>query len=80
MRIGIVVDSACDLPREFLDQHGVLIMPMSSDGGGPITDARARDELSLLEDRVNENRLVVNEGHFFDSWGRRMTVVEAQPH
>lgn len=59
---------------------GVLIMPMSSDGGGPITDARARDELSLLEDRVNENRLVVNEGHFFDSWGRRMTVVEAQPH
>ena len=30
MRIGIVVDSACDLPREFLDQHGVLIMPITA--------------------------------------------------
>ena len=29
MRIGIVVDSACDLPREFLDQHGVLVMPIT---------------------------------------------------
>lgn len=29
MRIGIVVDSACDLPRDFLDQHGVLVMPIT---------------------------------------------------
>lgn len=56
---------------------GVLIMPVSDSGGGPIADARASEELSALEERVNENRLVVNEGHFFDSWGRRMKVVEA---
>ncbi len=29
MRIGIVVDSACDLPREFIDQHAVQIMPIT---------------------------------------------------
>jgi len=56
---------------------GVVIVPVSGAGGGPIEDFRARDELNTLEDRVNENRLVVNEGHFFDSWGRRMKVVEA---
>ncbi len=28
MKIGIVVDSACDLPRGFLDEHGVRIMPV----------------------------------------------------
>lgn len=29
MRIGIVVDSACDLPRDFLDANGVLVMPIT---------------------------------------------------
>ena len=29
MRIGIVVDSACDLPREFIDQHAIQIMPIT---------------------------------------------------
>lgn len=29
MRIGIVVDSACDLPREFLDRHDVVVMPIT---------------------------------------------------
>ena len=29
MRIGIVVDSACDLPKDFLEQHGVLVMPIT---------------------------------------------------
>lgn len=29
MRIGIVVDSACDLPREFLVEHGVVVMPIT---------------------------------------------------
>lgn len=56
---------------------GVFIMPVSDSKGGPIEDARAREELRALEDRVNENRMVVNEGHFFDTWGRRMKVEEA---
>lgn len=56
---------------------GVLIMPVSDENGGPIEDHRAAEELRALEDRVNENRMVVNEGHFFDNWGRRMLVEPA---
>jgi hypothetical protein len=56
---------------------GVLIMPVSDDNGGPIEDHRAAEELRALEDRVNEDRMVVNEGHFFDTWGRRMKVEPA---
>lgn len=29
MRIGLVVDSACDLPRAYLDEHKVTILPIS---------------------------------------------------
>ncbi len=29
MRIGIVTDSACDLPKEFIDEHNIVIMPIS---------------------------------------------------
>lgn len=29
MRIGILVDSACDLPRDFLDANGVLVLPIA---------------------------------------------------
>ncbi|MBN9581815.1 MAG: hypothetical protein J0G37_09995, partial [Afipia sp.] len=56
---------------------GVLIMPVSDERGGPLEDHRAAEELHALEDRVNENRMVVNEGHFFDTWGRRMKVEPA---
>ena len=29
MRIGIVVDSACDLPGEYLRQHGITVLPIT---------------------------------------------------
>jgi DegV family protein with EDD domain len=29
MRIGLVVDSACDLPREFIEQHNIVILPIT---------------------------------------------------
>jgi DegV family protein with EDD domain len=29
VRIGIVIDSACDLPRNFIEQHGLEIMPIN---------------------------------------------------
>lgn len=29
MRIGLVVDSGCDLPKSFIDEHGILILPVS---------------------------------------------------
>jgi len=59
---------------------GVLIMPVSDKDGGPIEDHRAEEELRALEERVNEDRMVVNEGHFFDNWGRRMKVEPATSH
>ncbi|UWN49894.1 Fatty acid-binding protein [Alcanivorax sp. ALC70] len=29
MRIGLVVDSGCDLPKSFIEEHGILILPVS---------------------------------------------------
>ncbi|MDT0616988.1 DegV family protein [Salinisphaera sp. P385] len=29
MRIGLVVDSGCDLPRSFIDEHNILVLPIS---------------------------------------------------
>lgn len=29
MRVGLVVDSACDLPKEFLEQHRIEILPIA---------------------------------------------------
>lgn len=58
---------------------GVLIVPVSDADGGPVEDIVARTELRTLEKRVIEDRTVINEGHFFDKWGRRMKIEEAQP-
>lgn len=40
MRIGVIVDSACDLPHEFIQQHGIHILPVtfSLDGQTVIDD------------------------------------------
>lgn len=29
MRIGIVVDSCCDLPKDFIDEHKIVVMPIT---------------------------------------------------
>src|SRR3546814_11806258 len=29
MRIGLVVDSACDLPKEFIERHDIDILPIA---------------------------------------------------
>lgn len=57
---------------------GVVIMPLADDDGGPVEDSAARAALRALEKRVIEDRMVINEGHFFDKWGRRMKIEEAQ--
>lgn len=36
MRIGIVIDSACDLPPAFIAQHGLEIMPINLKIGGEL--------------------------------------------
>ena len=28
MRIGLVVDSGCDLPKDFIDANNILVMPV----------------------------------------------------
>jgi hypothetical protein len=58
---------------------GVLLELLSADEGGPVADAHARNALRVLEQRVAEDRLVINEGHFFDKWGRRLRIEEALP-
>ncbi len=57
---------------------GAMLMPMRDENGGLFEDAHARSELRLLEKRIIEDRLVLNEGHFFDKWGRRLKIEEAQ--
>jgi hypothetical protein len=44
--------------------------------GGPLDTVAARLLLREQEARVAEDRMVINEGHFFDAWGRRMRIDE----
>ena len=57
---------------------GVVFHTLSTDGGGPVSDEAARAGLRVLEKRIVEDRMTINEGHFFDNWGRRMKIEEAQ--
>lgn len=58
---------------------GVSFFPVL-DADGPIENAEARARLRQLESRLTEDRLVLNEGAFFDSWGRKMKIEEIAPH
>lgn len=41
MRIGIVVDSACDLPQDFIERHAIRILPITIHlPGGDLVDVR----------------------------------------
>jgi len=53
---------------------GAAFFPTRADGGGPIDDALARTRLRSLEAELDRNRLIINEGEFFDVWGRRIRV------
>ena len=63
-----------------VEWDGVVLFPVVDDDGGPLNDAEARVQLAAYEKLVIENRLTINEGHFFDKWGRRMKIEEAQAH
>jgi hypothetical protein len=47
--------------------------------GGPLDNASARVLLIEQEAKVAADRLAINEGRFFDVWGRRMSVEEVSP-
>ncbi|MFT4256496.1 MAG: DegV family protein [Pseudoxanthomonas sp.] len=48
MRIGIVVDSCCDLPHEYFEQHDIVILPITARIGEAVL-ADHRDEEATLE-------------------------------
>lgn len=55
---------------------GAAFFPVVAPKGGPLDNPRARLCLRDLESRLDQDRLVLNEGHFFDKWGRRLTIEE----
>jgi hypothetical protein len=52
--------------------------PITAKDGGPVDNATARLRLRMLETKVEDDPLTLNEGHFFDSWGRRLRIDEVQ--
>ena len=60
------------------DWSGACFFPVTAKNGGPLDNPTARLKLRELETRVDEDRLVLNEGHFFDKWGRRLKIEEMQ--
>ena len=58
---------------------GVVLFPETTDGHGPIPDMLARIRLRDVEARIAEDPIHINDGHFFDRWGRRMKIEETVP-
>src|SRR5262245_16736030 len=54
---------------------GAAFFPTKEDGGA-LDNPTARLRLRELEQRIENDRLVLNEGHFFDKWGRRLKIDE----
>lgn len=55
---------------------GASFFPVTSPHGGALDNPNARLRLRELETRLDDNPLVLNEGNFFDKWGRRLKVEE----
>jgi hypothetical protein len=58
---------------------GAAFFPVTATHGGPLDNPAARLKLRDLEARLDADRLVLNQGHFFDKWGRRMKIEEVTP-
>jgi hypothetical protein len=56
---------------------GAAFFPVTASDGGPLDNPSARVRLRALEERVDQNRLILNDGHFFDRLGRRLMIEEA---
>lgn len=55
---------------------GAAFFPARDAEGDPLDNTLARIRLREVELRLDEDRLVLNEGHFFDKWGRRLQIEE----
>lgn len=58
---------------------GAAFFPVTAAHGGPLDNPAARLKLRELEARLDADRLLLNQGHFFDKWGRRMKIEEVTP-
>jgi len=58
------------------DWNGACFFPLVAEAGVPLDNPTARLRLRALEARIDEDRLVLNEGHFFDQKGRRLQIEE----
>lgn len=58
------------------DWDGASFFPVTSPQGGALDNPNARLRLRELESRIDADPLVLNEGHFFDKWGRRLKIEE----
>jgi len=53
---------------------GAAFFPTKAQAGGPVDNPTARLRLSELEAKVSQNRMILNDGHFFDTAGRRIEI------
>jgi hypothetical protein len=56
------------------DWRGVAFFPTKAINGGPIDNPTARLRLRELETKVTANRMILNDGQFFDRLGRRIKI------
>src|SRR3546814_4826053 len=56
MRIGLVVDSACDLPKEFIERHDIEILPIAVRIDGT-TEVDYRDQAATLRSEEHTSEL-----------------------
>jgi hypothetical protein len=57
---------------------GASFFPVTAADGGPLDNPTARLRLRELESQLDANPLILNEGNFFDKWGRRLKVEETE--
>lgn len=62
--------------RAGTEWDAAVFVPVTPKEGGPVDDATAKVRLRALEAEIDDDRLAINNGHFFDKWGRRMTIEE----
>jgi len=58
------------------DWDGASFFPVTSPQGGALDNPNARLRLRELESRIDADPLMLNEGNFFDKWGRRLKIEE----
>lgn len=56
------------------DWSGAAFFPTQGRPGSPTDNPTARLRLMELEAAVTRDRMVLNDGHFFDSFGRRIKI------